>query len=639
MKSVGRFALIVALIFLVGVCAVGAQDEPEKDPAWWLSQARFAYGEGDLLGALYIVKEARRRFPGRGHERLAVLEARILYDLGKVKECVDILGPLSLSYELAPEDLLLLARAYLDVQNPGNALFYAHLAEKKARKPGVICEARVIAARAYLLNRIHQKALLMARKILKDSCSDETVALALEILLEAGVPVREVQKYLAQNPNLKLYAPKIFKYLGDKFLSQGRLPKAERFYFRYLNLSGREEEAPPILLKLAEAAFHRGEVRRARLYYKLLATVWPHRDEAQFAKFRLYHLTYILRKRLGLPTLEQRKALIPIINELRRKHPENPITEEAQSFEIELYLEDRKPRKAFETALDFVQRYPKSGHLARVYRLLCEAENLYLSELFAQKNFSAILSLDRRYQKFARKATCGAHFYWVGKVYEHFYLDIVKDAYFLQAFEWGVPDAYQPELYLSLIEDALRERHLPEARDLLRTFVKKFPFYAQHPRYRYLEASYWYSIGNYRRARGILADLFKQKVGSASLRQRILQTYLSLALTTKDIDLALQIISAPGFKTTDDDFAFLVQLALENQDYLRAKKILKMARKKFPDSTTLKWLAGVYYEKTGRREALEIWRALASENSTEGRLAKGILRSLELVEAARKVIY
>ncbi len=637
MKEHGFILGLIFLLFFADVGTLWAQKNPEKDPGWWLSQARFVYEQGDFLGALYIVREARNRFPKHGE--FAILEARILYDLGHPEKCVKILGPLSLSYELKPEDLLLLSRAYLDLKDLGNALFYARLVEKKARKPELICEARVIAARAYLKNKLRRKAIRQAREILQGGCSDKIVAQALEILLETGLPPQKIQGYLARNPNLKLYAPKIFKYLGDRLLAEGKLFEAEESYFRYLNLSGKEEEAPPIFLKLAEAAFHQKKLRKARLYYKLLATVWPHRDEAQFAKFRLYHLAYILNKRLGLPTLKQRKALIPIINDLRRKHPDNPITQEAQAFEIELYLEDKRPEKAFETAIDFVQRYPRSRHLSRVYRLLCEADNLYLARLFTEKAYSRILELERNYRKFASQATCGAHFYWVGKVYERFYLYTRRNYYFLRALEWGVPRSYRPELYLALTEAALKEKRFAEARDLLEAFLKEFPFYRKNPAYLYLEGLYHYQTGNLQRAGRIFERLVSSRDLPRALRQKVLESYLSLALATRNIDLALRILEAPDFNATDNDFAFLIQLALENEDYLRARRILNKARRRFPDSVTLKWLAGLYFEKTGREEALAVWRELASENSTEGRLAQGILKSLELVEAARKVIY
>ncbi len=634
-----RLLAIGILILWVGggIVPVRAGQKPEEDPAWWLEQTRFAYQQGDFLGALYLVRELRRRFPR--YQPAAVLEAHILYDLGKYQECARLLGPLSLSYELAPEDLLLLARTYLHLQKAGEALFYARLVEKKARRADLICAARMVAARAYLRNRIQTKAAEKAREVLKSGCAKPFIAQALEVLLQAGMPIQEVQQDLARQPELQSYAPGIFKFLGDYFLRKGQLKKAEEAYFRYLNLSGRENEAPELLLKLGEAYFRRGRIRRARIFYKLLATAWPHTDQARFAKFRLYHLSYILDKRLGLPTVEQRKALIPLINELRRRHPQNPITQEAQALEIQLYLEDHKPERAFETAVDFMRRYPRSPFLPRVHGLFCEAANLYLASLFTRKAYFRIIELNRTYAPFAEKSRCGVYFYWLGKVYQQYFLFTRRNYYFLKAFAWGVPEPYQPELYLTLVSAALEEKKLKEAAELLKAFVKKFPFYASNPRYLYLEALYDYKAGKIKEAHHLLEGLFQRKGLSPDLRQKILKTYWRLALRIKDIDLALRIVKDPDFRATDSDFAFLIQIALENEDYLRAGQILKEARKRYPQSVTLKWLAGVYLEKMGRSEALSVWKELAGGNSTEARLAQGILRSLQLVDEAREVIY
>ncbi|WP_168720214.1 tetratricopeptide repeat protein [Thermosulfurimonas marina] len=632
-RKVGIFLLLVS-VALPGLAA----EAPEKDPAWWLEQARFAYGEGDLLGALRILKETEKRFPGRLVPPLRALEARVLFESGKVEEVIKRLEPLTASYALSPEDLLLLARAHLRLHNYPQALFWARLVEKRAQGE-LRCEAQVMLAQSYLATKLRRKAAQKALEVLRESCSEKTLAGALEVLLESGQALEEVQKILKERPALRLYAPGIFKILGDRWLAQGKLEKAKEAYFRYLNLSGSEEEAPGIFLKLAEAAFHRGRLRWARTYYELLLTVWPHLDEAKFAKFRLYHLSYEFKRRLGAPTLKERKVLIPLINELRRTHPDHPITREAHAFEVRLYLEDKKPEKAFWTALDFLKRYPRDPLRKEVESRLCEADNLFLGQLFAEKAYARILKIHRQEGALLEKARCGAHFYWLGKTYGVFHLDLTRTAYLLRAYEFGVPRAYRPELYLALIREALEEGRLEEASEILEIFPREFPFYRDHPRLLLLKARWLYQAGHLQEARRLFEGLLSRKDFPKELRPEALGIFFQLALQLKDLDLAFRILEDPSYRATDEDFAFLIQMALENEDYLRAKRYLAAGKKRFPDSTPLRWLEGVYYERRGQEEALKVWQSLASANSTEGRLAQGILRGLQLIDRARRVIY
>ena len=637
----GRLLVFILFIVLLGwlTRALGLKTS-EKRPSWWLSQARFVYQQGDLLGALQIVKEARKRFPKSLTVELRSLEARILYDLGNFEETVKILGPLSTSYELSNESLLILAKAYLELEDFGKALFYARLVEKKASQRDLYCEAKALVAQGYLGARLKEKAVAKAREILASDCSDRIKARALEVLVEGGSPPAEIQDLFRKFPTLKLYTPKFFKYLGDFYLSQKKLEEAGKAYLRYLNLSGKEEEAPDLLFKLAEAYFHQNQLKKARLYYELILTAWPHLDEAKFAKFRLYYLNYVLNKKLGLPTTKERKILLPLFKEFQQKYPTQKITEEAQALAVRLYLEDKKPEKAFFTAIDFLKKYPQSEKISEVRSLLCEADYLYLQKLYGKGMDFEILDLNRKYQRFLRAAACGAHFYWIGKVFEKYHLEIQARYYFLQAYEFGVPRAWEPDLLLVLAEKTLHQDKLQMARQILKELAKKYPFYIQNPDYLYLKALYAYKTRNWMEARKFLKDILSQKKLTPEVKRKALRALFSLALDSKDIDLAFSLLKDRKIPSSEDEFAFLVQMTLENEDYLRAKKILALGEKRFPDSVTLKWLKGLLFERLGQeREALEVWKELSRQENKEGKLARGILKSLELVEEARKVIY
>ncbi|RUM87155.1 MAG: hypothetical protein DSZ24_06825 [Thermodesulfatator sp.] len=638
MKSLWRKGWLFLIWGLVALPAWAVS--PEEDPAWWLEEARFAYQQGDLLGALQILKETERRFPGRMRGPLRALKARVLLESGKVKEAVKILESLSTSYALSPEDLLLLAQGQLRLGNYPQALFWARLVEKQTRGE-LRCQAQVILARAYLAQQAKRKAAQEALKVLEEGrCSEKSLAQALEVLLESGYNPKKAQELLQSRPGLRLYAPGIFKVLGDRWLAQGKLEKAREAYFRYLNLSGAEEEAPELFLRLAEAFFHRGRLRLARTYYELLLTVWPHRDEAKFAKFRLYYLSYQFKRKLGASTLRERKALIPLINELRHSHPGHPLTREAHALEVRLYLEDKKPEKAFWTALDFLKRYPQDPLVKEVKRGLCEADNLFLEKLLAKKAYFRLLALHRQEGNFLEKARCGAHFYWLGKTYAVFHLSLTSTAYFLKAYQFGVPRAHLPDLYLTLIRRALEEGRLEAAAELLEIFPQEFPFYRNHPRLLLLKARWLSQSGHLQEARSLFEALLSRKDFPRELRPEALNLFFQLALKIKDLDLAFRILRDPSYSATAEDYAFLIQLALENEDYLRAKRYLLAGKKHFPQALSLRWLEGLYYERKGREEeALKIWQTLASVNSTEGRLAQGILRGLQLIEEARKVIY
>ena len=141
-------------------------------------------------------------------------------------------------------------------------------------------------------------------------------------------------------------------------------------------------------------------------------------------------------------------------------------------------------------------------------------------------------------------------------------------------------------------------------------------------------------------ARKFLKDILSQKKLTPEVKRKALQALFSLALQSKDIDLAFSLLKDRKIPSSEDEFAFLVQMTLENEDFLRAKKILALGEKRFPDSVTLKWLKGLLFERLGQeKEALEVWKELSLQENKEGKLARGILKSLELVEEARKVIY
>ncbi len=628
--------LVVVLLFLLWA---GAEAQ-EGEVSWWYEQARFAFEQGDLQGALLIIKEARKRFPGRFTEKFRLLEAEVYYEEGKFREVLRILEPMSLSYELPPRALVILAEAYLRTGNYGKALFYANLVKKRSKDVVLACKAELVLAETFVENKLSARALTKAKEILKLPCDERIKARALSVLLRAGYPLEKLIPLFERNPALKVYAPDYFKALAEEQLKKGQLEKATENFFLYLNLSGKEEEAPSVFLRLAEAFYKKDFLKRARVLYELILTAWPHYEEAKFAKFRVYYMNYLFRKKLGLPRQKERTLLLPVIKELKEKYPQNPVTEEAHLVEIELLLEEKRPKDAFFSAVEFTERYPRSRFLKEVYRLFCEADSLYLQKLFTARDYFTILELNRKYGALAEKAGCGPHFYWLGKVFQTYHLLTPVTYYMVKAYEFGVSASQKLDLLLILSQRALEERkEFSEA--LLKKLEREFPHYRDTPVFLLLKAEYLLGLKNWIEAKKLLKKVLEDRKSPEKLKRKAVRLLLKIAESTKNVDLAFELIKGnEDLKLRSEEFASLIHTAIENGDYLKAKEVLEFAEKLYPKEASLKWLKGLLLERMGREEeALEVWKELAKTGGVEGRLAQAILKSIELVDKARRVIY
>ena len=630
---------VIALILLLMVTPAWASD---KEGRWWYDQARTLYQEGELDRALALLEEIPKRFPEDRELALKarVLAGQILFEKKEYDKVFKTLKPLLQETILPPEGLLILSKSSESKGLFDEALIYIKLLRK--HYPAYSrCEANLIEARIYERRHLIKRAMALAQGVVDGECSVPLKGQALSLLLRHGAPVEKLLPLIEQHPTVLRYNPEIVKILALYYLKKKDLKKAEQEIYKYLNYSGKEKEAPSLLFRLAEEYFSQHKYREARRIYELIFTSWPYADEAAFSKFRLYYMRYLFEEKIGHKTAHTRRRLLAICKLLKKDFPKEPITEEAHALEIKLLLEDRRHEEALASIWNFLELYPRSAYLPRVYEVLCKASPVVDQKFLGQKDYLGLIGLHLDHKKAFKDARCGLHFYWLAQAYQK--LNLFGEALLslLKARDFGVAKPWEPNLLLNLVNLLLErqeEDDLELARQLLEDAEKRFPELARTPYYLFLQGKLLFNRNRWPEALSPLQEAIK-RTADEKLRTEARHRYLEALIKSGRFKDALALLK----KEKNLDPLVLKRLALLALLYERlplASKITEVLLEKSPKDDEVLWLRALVLEKLGEgQKAEKIWKTLAQKDSLYAKIASGIVRASSLIEQTRREIY
>ncbi len=636
----GAMRVVLWSLIFIFLPLVSWGDEAFK----WYEQAQILYREGDREGALALLEEIPRRFPGAKSVQLKakILAARIYFDQKNYRQVIETLRPLIREAELPPGAYLLLAQAAEQLGLYDEALTFLRYLKRRFPEASEVCSGNLVAARIFLDRGLKEKSRRLASRVLSlSSCSLREKSEAVAILLKTGEDPARVLSFLEKNPSARSYAPEILKTLAQFHLEKGDFEAAEKEIFDYLNYSGKLEEAPSLLYALGEAYFKARKYRQARRVFELVLTSWPHKPEALFAKFRLYQLRYLFEEKIGRKSPKTRRLLLGVCRLLKKEHPEASITEEARVVEIELLLEEKEISSCLENLWAFLREYPKSSFRSRVFRALCKASRLHLQGFLAKKEFERAILFFRAHRGELFEGRCGTSFYFAAEAYLK--LDLSEEAklVLLEGFTLPVTKAWASDYRLTLT-DLLLASGRPEdfelASEILAETLKQYPEVSKSPYFHFLRGRVLSRKADWPEA---LAELFEawQKTSHEHLKARAEEAYVKLLLRLGRYDEAFSILKAE--RPPSPFLLKMLALSLLQENRLSlGGEVISFLMEKFPEDPEIKWLYGLLLEKEGEgKKALAVWREVAPGGGLYGELAATILKASQILETSRSEIY
>ncbi|OAG28158.1 tetratricopeptide repeat protein [Thermodesulfatator autotrophicus] len=606
----------------------------------WYQQAKTLYQEGNSQGALALLEELERRFP---KERVVIARGRILAaeiyaSQGKYQKVIELLTPLLKETDLTPRAYLLLARSAEALGLNSEALLYVRLLKTKFPEAQEICGGDIVAAKVFYKRKLYDRAERLAERVLTtENCSIDTKAEASFLLFRLNKPDKVVT-FLEKNPRAKAFLPEVLKELALYHLKQGKFKQAEEEIYDYLNFSGREKEAPPLLWALAEALFKQKKYKEARRIYELILTSWPSAKQALFAKFRLYEMRYLFEEKIGHVNPQTRNILLNVILVLKRDYPEAPLTEEAHALEIKLLLEAKKISQALESAWAFLKKYPESPYLSRVFPVLCKASSLFEQNLLGKKDYQGLILFFNEHKQELEKASCGLSFYWAAQAYLSLNLETEARLTLLKGVLLSLPDVWEKDFKLTLVDLLLKDEEYELSLKFLKELGEKYKEINQNPYYLYLLGRLNKETGKLIEALEFLKRAYKLAV-TPEIKAKIQKDYLENLIILGRYEKAFSLLQEAS-KVDLELAKALVTRTLKEEKYLIAQKVLSFLRKKFPEDRELLWLEGLLWERLGEPEkAFGIWQKLAKGNDVYAQLASSLLKEEKLIEEARKEIY
>ncbi len=611
-----------------------------KDAFLWYQQAKTLYEEGDSQGALALLEELEHRFP---NERAVIAKGRVLAaeiyaSQGNYQKVIDLLKPLLKETDLPPKAYLLLAKSSEALGLHSDALVYIRFLQAKFPDALEVCSANVIAARIFYKRKIPDKAKRLAEKVLaSDLCPLKAKAEASSLLFKLNEPDKVIS-FLKNNPKVKAFVPEIIKELALYHLKQGNLKQAEEEIYDYLNYSGREKEAPPLLWALGEVYFNQKKYREARRIFELILTSWPSAPQALFAKFRLYEMRYLFEEKIGRFDPQTRQILLNVIKALKKDYPKAPITEEAHALEIEILLELKKIDECLKSAWAFLKKYPQSPFLPKIFPVLCKASSLFEQKLLGEKDYEEVILFFEKHKPELEKAGCGLTFYWAAQAYLSLNLETQARLTLLKGVLLPLPDVWEKDFKLTLADLLIRNSEYDLSERFLKELREKYPEINKNPYFLYLCGLLNEGEGKLIKALNFLEKAYHE-TATPEMKEKIRKDLLKVLISVGRYQEALVLLKEA--KEVDLELGkALVTKALNEEKYGLSQKALAFLLKKFPKDRELKWLEGLLLERQGEAEkALAIWQEMANGNDLYGRLASSLVKEEKLVEEARQEIY
>ncbi len=538
---------------------------------------------------------------------------------------------------LKSEENLIIARSFLNIGEPQKAIKFADKVISLRLITEICCQARLVKIEALSIMGKKKQALKEINALKKTFCGkefkDEIKVILyylnqLKLKALASIPEKTIKNVLGE-----LYKGKVF-YL----IKQKKPNLALKNAFIWINLYGNYNKGSELLFKIAETYFSMKKFEKANILYELILTEWGTQKEAIFSTFRMYQIAY---QKIKIKELIPRKMiddLIFYIELLKKKYPEEKITQEAHFFELKLFLERKNWYRLKKNALSFFLKYPKSPYTKKAKFYYCQANFNILQDFYKHHAIKKIFNLVKEEESYLEKAKCGNVYFFMGKLNWDYHFWLASTYYFIKSYENKPTQNILPQtlLYLSVLAEEEGNKEIYPL--IFSTLEKKYgKIFAQNPWFCYLKALTEVEKGSQK------ADIWLKKALSLNLpkdyKEKLLRIFRNWALKRKQYQKALNYTLNKEFNPSPEDFILLLACTFSNAPEV-FEKTLKVAEKMYPRNFQIKWLAAYFYEKTGKiKIADKFWGEIASGNSYESALAQNYEKFKIFLETAQKLAF
>jgi len=538
---------------------------------------------------------------------------------------------------LKSQENLMIARSFLNVGEPQNAIKFADKVISLKLITEVCCKARLVKIEALSVLGKTKEALQEIKALNKTFCAKEFENEISSILYYLGKA--SLRKLESIPPEVvKSVLEEIYRARVLYLIKQNKLDQALKDAFVWLNIYGDYKKGSELIFKIAEAFLSSGQTDKANTLYELIITEWKTQKEATFARFRLYQIAYQNIKIKELIPQKMIDDLIFYIELLKKKYPEEKITQEAHFFELKLFLQYQNWYKLKKEALNFFTRYPEGPYTKKAKVYYCKANFNILENLHKHNSIKKIIQLVKTEENYLEQAQCGNIFYFMGKLYWDYHFELASTYYFIKAFENQPPKRLLPKnlLYLNVLAERQGEKDLFPL--LFSYFEKNYgKGLVNSPWFCYLKALVEVEKGTKS------ADIWLKKALNSKLdsvhKVKLLRVFRNWALKRGEYEKALSYTLTDGFNPSPEDFILLLAWTF-SKDSTVFEKTLKVAEKLYPKNFQIKWLAAYFYEKNGKiKQANKLWQEITSGNSYESALARNYENFKKFLKKAQKLAF
>ncbi len=561
-----------------------------------------------------------------------------MYSQGKYEGVINVYKKIPFFMPLKPEARLKIAKSYLILGQPQEAIKEADKILSLRLLTQVYCEAEIVKLEALaILN--NQRALFQELRKFQNTFCYSTFKDRVSAILYFLHLYPENQFIHTFNPETREVLKELFLGKTNYLLSQKQFDKAYQMAFYYINVFKDFALGKKLVFNIAEAYFHSGQIEKARTLYRVILTLWRTGDEATLSKFRLYQIAYQKIKIKELVPEEMIKNLLFYCSLVKKTFPYKKIGEEAAILEIQILDTYRMWDKLEKATLEFMKVFRNSSFVMTAKRLYCKAITFIFQSYYKKGNFEKIFDKVKKDWNNFHAYTCGYPFYIMGKIYNTYNLWDFSKVYFSEAYRTGLPQKESGESLLFLTLYAFLDKKRPLFDKLLNTLNTHFLDYVAHsPWYYYVNAIYSelydLSDSNY-----WLNRVLSSKEIDEKYKKLLLNFFRDEALKKGNLERAFRLTMNPYFKPDRNDFLFLLVESFDRNPSL-FEKILNVALEKFPDDREIKWLAAYFYERQGEiSKADKFWREIGGKTGPFSTLAESYKALKNLIEKTHQLIF
>ncbi|QER41621.1 hypothetical protein F1847_02250 [Thermodesulfobacterium sp. TA1] len=590
----------------------------------------------NLQNATLISSNFTLTYQQKGEEILQ--EIKNAYARKEYEKVVFLAKSLPALFSVRPEENLLIAESALKEGFLSEAIDFAQKVASVTKGRNEACVANLIRFKSLFLMG---KGPLVVKEVKEflDSYCDDAIKKEAKILLYhfKVLPEKEIKDLSATE--IKKNIREFYKTQIVYLLRQGKVDEARSKVFYYINVYGAPEEAPELLLKLAEAYFKKGEREKAKNLYQLIITFWDKGNPSLVSKFRLYQIAYEKAPFKELLPRQTKEDLLSFSAQVKAKFSKTPLAEEAHLVELRVLSDLKNYKFLRKSALEFFQQFPESLNLKEVNQFYCMAVSQLFKEGIEAQRISEVLSLEKEDKEQLAKVKCGEPFYVLGNMFLDYKLYTRAVLEYIKAFEVGVPAEIKPSLLLNLSFVAV-ETEEPEVffsvfGYLLSTYQEKS--LATYPFYHYLRTLYE-GKKSLSQAEKYLTQALSSNL-SDFYKKRLISFMFNQALITKQYAKAWGYLQNSYFQPELKDY-LLILLESLGKDNLTFERALEVAKQRFPKEPKIALIEVYYLESKGKiGKADTIWQGLTEASNLEKELAEIYKKNKELVERAQKLVF